>query len=213
MAWTNPSTHNIADFYSFVLSQGVPSADLPSGALTASIDTSGNLTATGVSGTISVGMVIVGEGIADNTYILTWNGTTGTVSQAPGTALTAVSSQTFSQYAWWAFSYAFATCLCSDESLLYVLAVYNLGMHKLLKLAQDIQGQTYFQAMRTSSKLVSFTPGVMANAGDEATSAGLVVSEFFKGLLVNDLDLIKTPWGLEYLNYKQSYGPYPVVMA
>ena len=216
MAWTDPTTPNIADFYTFILAQGVPVQDLPSGGLTTvAIDTSGNLTAISPTGTISPGMVLIGIGIPEGTYILTWDSTTltGTVSPAPSSAVSVPTAQTYSQYVQWAFSYASIYCLVSVETLLFVLATYNLGMHKLLKIGQDISPSTYFSDMRTQAKMLSFAPGVVSQATDEATSAGLVVPEFFKGLLVTDLDLVKSPWGLEYLNYKQSYGPYPVVMV
>lgn len=211
MAFTNPTTPNIADFQSFVLEQGVPTADLPSGALTSvSIDTSGNATAASVTGTVAAGMALVGLSIPANTYVATWSGTAGTVVPIPISMVNAASANAYSPYLMWAFIGAQAITLIPPACMppiLYVMAVYNYGMHKLLKIGQDQTGQTFFTTQRTNFNLLSFKAGPVGASADQATSDTLVTPDFLKGLTMGDLDLLLTPWGREYLDYSQQYGP------
>jgi hypothetical protein len=209
--FSNPTIPNLPDFNAFVLNQGVPSADLPNGSLTTvGIDTSGNLTATASAGTVAPGMAIVGLGIS--AYIATWNGGTnsGTVAPAPTAAVEVATAATYSPYLAWAFSVAIGVALIPPACmppLMYVLAVYNLGMHQLLKVAQDQSGQTFFSAQRKAFNLLTFQAGPVAASADQATSETLVTADFIKGLTMQGLDLLNTPWGREYLAYAQSYGP------
>lgn len=115
-----------------------------------------------------------------------------------------------SQYLQWAFTMAMNLALvapCSVPSIVYVLAVYNLGMHRLLKVAQDIPPSTFFSTQRANFKLMSLVAGVVQSSSDNVTSNSLVVPDFFKNLTMQDLDLLKTPWGQEYLAYAQQFGP------
>lgn len=209
--WTNPTAPNLSDFYTFAVNQGVPTADLPSGTLTTvGIDASGNLTTVSSTGTIAVGMALVGTGI--NTYIATWNsGTnTGTVAPAPASAVSAPSAAAYSSYLAWAFNVAMDVALVPPPgmpALIYVLAVYNLGMHQLLKIGQDQSGQTFFADQRKAFGLLSFKAGPVASSADQSTSETLVTADFIKGLMMQGLDQLNTPWGREYLAYAQSYGP------
>ncbi|QGZ66276.1 hypothetical protein [Paraburkholderia acidisoli] len=207
--WTNPTQPNLADFNAFVLNQGVPPADLPSGALAnVSIDESGNLTAVSSTGTVAAGMALVGVDI--NTYIATWDGTSGTVMPVPTASVSAASAGTYSPYLAWAFLGAEAVTLIPPACMppiLYVTAVYNYGMHKLLKIGQDQPGQTFFTQQRAAFKLMSFKAGPVSASADQSTSDTLLTPDFLKGLTMGDLDLLLTPWGREYLDYSQSYGP------
>ncbi|WP_175785392.1 hypothetical protein [Burkholderia ambifaria] len=117
---------------------------------------------------------------------------------------------TDSQYLQWAFTMAMNLALqspCSVPAIVYVLAVYNLGMHRLLKVAQDTPPSTYFATQRANFKMLSFVAGVVQSAGDQGTSNSLIAPDFLKNLTMQDLDLLKTPWGREYLAYAQQYGP------
>jgi hypothetical protein len=209
--FANPTIPNLADFNAFVLNQGVPLADLPNGALsTINIDASGNLTAAGSTGIVSPGMALVGVGI--NTYIATWDGGTnsGTVAPAPASAAEASTAATYSPYLAWAFIGAVGVTLAPPPCMppiLYVMAVYNYGMHKLLKIGQDQAGQTFFSDQRKAFNLLSFKAGPVGASADQATSQTLVTPDFLKGLTIGDLDLLLTPWGREYLDYSQQYGP------
>lgn len=115
-----------------------------------------------------------------------------------------------SEYLQWAFDIAMGVALIPPASLppiLYVMAVYNLGMHQLLKIAQDQNGQTFFSQQRAAFKLLTFQAGPVGASADQSTSNTLVAADFIKGLTMQGLGLLNTPWGREYLAYAQAYGP------
>lgn len=115
-----------------------------------------------------------------------------------------------SEYLTWALAYGQNIALLPPPnmpSILYVVAVYNLGMHHLLKLAQDLAGYTYFTNARTQFGMLSFTAGPIVASADGATSETLLVAEWMKGLTLSALDLLKTPYGRSYMEYAQAYGP------
>lgn len=117
---------------------------------------------------------------------------------------------TNSPYLTWAFNAGVNTTLVPPAdmpAILYVLACYNYGMHTLLMIAQDQSGQTFFADQRKAYGLLSFTAGAVITSTDNATSQTLSEPEFLKGFLVGNLSLLKTPWGREYLDYAQQYGP------
>lgn len=209
--FSNPTVPNIADFSAFVLNQGVPSADLPSGTLTTvGISTSGVLTAASSTGTIAAGMVLVGTGIPQYTYVASWTGSSGTATPAPTSAVEAATATAYSPYLQWALTMAEGVTLVPPSCMppiMYVTAVYNYGMHKLLKIGQDQPGQTFFSDQRANFKLLSFKAGPVGASADQATSQTLVTPDFLKGLTMGDLDLLLTPWGRDYLDYSQAYGP------
>lgn len=209
--WTNPNVPNVADFAAFVTNQGVPETALPSGALTTvSINTAGVITAASSTGTVVPGMALVGLGVPLNTYLATWVSNSGTVAPVPPVAIAASSVSADSPYLQWAFNKALATTLIPPACMppiLYVMAVYNLGMHTLLKIAQDRPGQTFFVDQRCAFKLLTFVSGPVVSSADQGTSNTLLAPDFLKGLTMAGLDLLKTPWGQEYLAYSQEYGP------
>ena len=92
-------------------------------------------------------------------------------------------------------------------AILYVLAVYNLGTHRLIRIGPDATGQTWFSTARAQYKLLSFGLGPVVASADQGTSQTLAQPEWFKGMTISALDLAKTPWGVEYLDYAQQYGP------
>ncbi|SAK53519.1 hypothetical protein AWB78_01334 [Caballeronia calidae] len=115
-----------------------------------------------------------------------------------------------SPYLQWSLTTAEAKALNAPPpipSIIYVLAVYNLGMHTLLKIAQDQSNQTFFSDIRKGFKLLSFISGPVVTSADQGTSNTLLAPDFLKGLTMADLDLLKTPWGQSYLAYAQSFGP------
>ncbi|HQT24978.1 MAG TPA: hypothetical protein PLK99_00065 [Burkholderiales bacterium] len=214
--FTTPSTVNLPDFCAYALAQGVPAADIPSGGLTlVMVDTQGNLSAVSTSGTVLAGQLLYGPGIPDGTYIATWTGATGTVQPAPTATVSVSSAKTSSQWAAWALNMALMVALPGPGNGpglvgmagMHVLATYNLGLHQLLKIGQDQPGQTFFSTIRQTYRLGSLVPGPVMASGDQATSETLVVPDFFKTLTLSDLDLLKTPYGRDYLGYAQMYGP------
>ncbi len=67
--------------------------------------------------------------------------------------------------------------------------------------------QTYFFAARRGFKIASFVPGVVASAGDQGTSMGVDNPDFMRGLTLENLQLLKTPWGRSYLSISMKSGP------
>jgi hypothetical protein len=65
----------------------------------------------------------------------------------------------------------------------------------------------FFANLRQQFNLLGFVAGVVQTTTDQGTSSGLVVPDFFKNLTFSDLDLLKTPWGRNYLAYAQKAGP------
>jgi hypothetical protein len=90
---------------------------------------------------------------------------------------------------------------------IYTLAVYNLAGSNLINYAQDQSGQTYFASLRSQFNIGAFVPGVVSSAGDVSTSAGLVVPDWAQNLQISDLQLLKDPYGRQYLALAQKYGP------
>ncbi len=92
------------------------------------------------------------------------------------------------------------------NSILYVGATYNLGLHNLIKLSQDEVGQTFFTDQRVAYKLLQFVTGAISSSGDQSTNQAFAVSDALKNLSLSGIDLLKTPWGREYLEYAQQYS-------
>lgn len=65
----------------------------------------------------------------------------------------------------------------------------------------------YFACARRAFRLSSFVPGVVGSTSDLSTSVGLDNPDFFRNLTLDQLQLLKTPWGRNYLAIAQKYGP------
>ena len=93
---------------------------------------------------------------------------------------------------------------------IYVLAVYNLGLDRLINFAPDQTGQTYFATLRSSPPtgygINNFVPGVVTAASDVSTSSTLTAPGFMQHLTLSDLQRLKTPFGLTYLSFVQDMG-------
>lgn len=96
--------------------------------------------------------------------------------------------------------------LAQGSSLIYVLAVYNLGVDRLINYAIDVSGQTYFADLRKSLNLLDITVGVIDSGSDQGTSAGIANPEQMKLLTFQDLQTLKTPYGRQYMAFAQMYG-------
>jgi hypothetical protein len=98
---------------------------------------------------------------------------------------------------------------CGIPAVIYTLAVYNLATHWLIYNAPDQVGQTWFKTQRGKSgfNLSAPTTGLVVGSSDEGSSVSLAEPEWAKGLTVGQLQLMGTPWGREYLDYIQKYGP------
>lgn len=116
---------------------------------------------------------------------------------------------TNSPYLTYAYNKAFAVVsyVPQMDATVYTLAVYYYGMHRLLEIAQDQAGQTFFTQARQTYGLLNLVIGPVVSSGDNGTTQSLAEPDFAKGLQMGDLSLIKTFWGREYLDYAMTYGP------
>lgn len=64
----------------------------------------------------------------------------------------------------------------------------------------------YWSKFRQMFNITGFAPGVITSASDLTTSAGILNQQFFQGLTMGDLQLLKTPYGRNYLAIAQNYG-------
>jgi hypothetical protein len=97
------------------------------------------------------------------------------------------------------------------SSMLYTLAVYNLGGDTLCNITQDDPTapppyNTYWADLRSSMQINSFTPGLINAANDEDTSAAIMTPANLQNLTLGDMQSLKTPWGRFYLSIAQSVG-------
>lgn len=96
--------------------------------------------------------------------------------------------------------------LADISSNIYTLCVYNLATDNLINFAQDQPGQCYFVDLRASFKINNFVPGVITESHDESTGQSLLNPEFMKNLTMSNLQMLKTPYGRNYMGFAQSYG-------
>ncbi len=225
MAWTDPTTPNLADFFTYAYSQGIPSASIPLPVLTVTNGGSGytsapNVTIAGPSvglamtatATVSGGIVTALTPVSPGTNY----GSIPTLTiDAPtsGTQATGVVTSLASIYPAAALNKAIDITINSTggasltgELTSYVRACYNIGFHTLLIIAQDVTGSTFFQTQRTAFNLNQFRPGVMLASGDQGTSQTFIVPKFFQEITMEGLDATKTPWGRSWIAYEQQYG-------
>lgn len=118
---------------------------------------------------------------------------------------------TNSEYLPWAFQYGVNWTTQTASDLMpppaYVMACYNLGLHYLLKIAQDQNGQTFFADWRKNANLLTFVAGAVISSADQGTSQTLSGSKGLEDLSLLGMDALKTPWGQSWLQYEQAYGP------
>ena len=89
---------------------------------------------------------------------------------------------------------------------IYELAVYNLGGDNLINFAQDVPGGTFFQQARQSYGINAFVAGVISSTSDNGTGESMLVPDALKGLTLQNLQQLKTPYGRQWLYFSQAYG-------
>jgi hypothetical protein len=94
----------------------------------------------------------------------------------------------------------------------YGYAVYNLAGDFLVRYTLDDTtltppNDTYFQTLRKQMNLNAFVPGIIQSSSDQGTSQSFAIPDFIKSMTLGDLQLMQTPWGRNYLNLAQAYGP------
>jgi hypothetical protein len=98
--------------------------------------------------------------------------------------------------------------LANPADDLYSLCVYNLaGANLILFGADPISGgsnPTFFQTTRAGYNLNGFTAGTVNAASDESTSGSFTAAEWASQLTIDQLQLLKTPWGQAALALMQN---------
>lgn len=94
---------------------------------------------------------------------------------------------------------------CIDP-FLYEVAVYNLAASILIQYAPDQPGQTFFADYRKDHGIGTFTPGIIQSSSDNGTAQSWMIPDYMKKLSLADLQNLKNPYGLAYLQIAQSYG-------
>ena len=96
--------------------------------------------------------------------------------------------------------------LAQASSFIYTLAVYNLATDRLINYAIDLPGQNYFASLRKEWNLTAPIAGVATSGSDQSTSSAWLNPEQLKTLTLANLQQMRTPYGLQYLGFAQSYG-------
>lgn len=92
---------------------------------------------------------------------------------------------------------------------IYAFAVYNLGCAFLLQFAQDDPDNpenTYWADLRQKLGLNSMNLGIITSAADQGTSESTFIPDQIKGMTLMDLQLAKSPWGMQYLMIAGEWG-------
>lgn len=114
------------------------------------------------------------------------------------------------------YSYQFSQetvygAICGVSPFLYSSAIYNLATSILIYTAEDNPAltppkNTFFADLRKKYSVDSFVAGVIQSSYDDTTGQTLTVPDFFKSLTLLDLQLLKDPWGRQYLLIAQQWG-------
>ena len=81
-----------------------------------------------------------------------------------------------------------------------------MEVDRLIGMAPDQTGQTFFADARNGYGLNSFVAGVVSASGDESTNQSLAVPDALSNLTLMDMGMIKTPFGRAYLEFAQMLG-------
>ena len=226
MAWINPTSPNIGDFFTFCYQQGVPDSDLPNVAFSITNGGSGYITAPAVTiGAPTIGATMTAAASVSGGVV------TALIAINPGTNYGSLPAVTIAAPpSGGTQAAAEVTALASpfpaqvlNSSLLrtindnagapilgelssYVMAVYNMAFHQLLKFCPDQSGQTFFATARKAYNLANMRPGIIMAAGDQGSSQTMIVPEFFQHISLEALEATKTPWGQYWVSYQQMYG-------
>lgn len=218
MTWTNPLAPNLTDFIAFCQSQGVVAAVLSPDspdfqwALDYATDRVLYVSPLPVNAYImacyNLGLHILIESAQDQTGLaitsMAWAG--GLVTVTSTAALGFNIGETFPVMivgmAPVGYNGCYTACATGANTFTYPLEA-NPGVIT----AVGIFNMSFFATARSMFKLLQLIPGPVQTTGDQGTQTTLVVPDFFKALTLEDMDLIKTPWGRRYLAYAQKAGP------
>jgi hypothetical protein len=97
---------------------------------------------------------------------------------------------------------------------IYTLAVYNLAGSNVINYAQDQSGAPdyqnglpFFAYLRQKWNISGYISGTIQSSSDVSTSESMVVPEYTKDMNLYELQLIKDPFGRQYLALAQNWGP------
>jgi hypothetical protein len=90
---------------------------------------------------------------------------------------------------------------------IYVVAFYNYAADRLVNMALDMPGKTYFSDLRKQLGLNTASPGIIQSSSDQGTSQSFMIPKWMNDMTLTNLQMLKTPWGRTYLGYAQEYGP------
>jgi len=85
---------------------------------------------------------------------------------------------------------------------MYDLCVYNLAASFLV----NWSGADVFVKYRESFNLNNLYAGVISASSDESTSQTRLIPDFFKNLSLADLQMLRDPYGRQYLMIAQQFG-------
>lgn len=227
MAWIQPTQPNLADFFTYAYAQGIPAASIPLPVLTVTAGGSGYTVAPTVTiappatgtamtavATVSGGVVTALTAVYPGSNYASLPAVTiapppsgGTQATGEVTALSATAPVGVLNQSIEITINSGGGASITGELSNYVRAVYNLGVHLLLLLAQDPFGTNFFATARTTFNLNKFRPGIVMAAGDQSTSQTFIVPKFFQDITLEGLEATQTPWGRQWLAYEQMWGP------
>jgi len=67
-------------------------------------------------------------------------------------------------------------------------------------------GFNLFETLRATYHMNNFVPGLIKSSADESTSESLTTPNWVNNVSLNDLDILKTPYGRFYAMYAQKFG-------
>ena len=224
MAWVNPVVPNLADYSAFLTSMLSVSAGqtlntfLPSASGTATASSSTTLTDSSQTWTDGqwVGSTLY-DSTANLQVVVTAN-TANTLTFASQANPPAVGDAYIVVQPIVATSLSVAIGIVNQalnqaNPGLYVLAVYNLATDRLMNFAPDQANQTYFSNLRDQYHLLDSKVGVVASGSDQGTSGAILNPEQLRRLTLENLQMLKTPFGRHYLGMAQAYGPNIIAMS
>lgn len=89
---------------------------------------------------------------------------------------------------------------------IYTLAVYNLAADRLINFAPDVPTQGYFTKLRADFRLMEVSVGPPSATSDAGTAVGILNPEHMKLFTMQDLQMLKTPYGRQYMAFAQMAG-------
>lgn len=217
--FATPTKPNISDYLAFIYSMGVPAPNFPSATGTATGGSTTTLVDAAATWTANQWAGYVVQDLVLGCPVSIVSNTTTTLTFATPLSLPVLAGDKYligSQWLFTTYTVAIETVndlLCIASATLYVLALYNLGLDRLLNYAHDVTAQTYFKDQRTTYGLYNVKVGVPSSSADQGTSTGILNPEFMKTMTLGDLQTMKTPYGRRYMEIAQSFGVEPWGMS